>query len=126
MATDHSTIQTFPASRWIELQATGTNAEEVTLPTALTPLRLSILKSVETDKSTAAACSISFDQTLGDGDGMPSISEGSDLIQVASGVQLTNVTLPANGATRVSKMFVGGANSGWVNVAYDVAPGGGL
>lgn len=123
MAVDHSTIQTFPASRWVALHATAGNMTQVTLPTA-ERIRVCILKVLQSDKATATTGIVSFDQSLADAAAAPSIAAAADRIDIVSGGTLVDIYVPANKTTKATYMHLGGGTNGaWALVCYDV-PGG--
>lgn len=120
MAVDHSSISTFPASRWVALDATAGNGVRVTLPTQ-ERVRISVLSVLQSDKATATTGIVSFDQALADGAAIPAIAAGVDRINIASGSTLVDIYVPSNKTTRATYMHLGaGSNGAFALVAYDV------
>lgn len=122
MAADHSTIQTFPTSRWVALHATAGNGTRVTLPTA-ERVRISILSVLQSDRATATTGVVSFDQALADGAAIPAIADGVERVNIAAGGTLVDIVLGPNKTTRATYMHIAaGSNAAFALVSYD-APG---
>lgn len=120
MAVDHSTLTTFPITRWVELHATAGNMTRVALPLA-ERVRISILSVLQSDKATATTGIVSFDQSLADGAAAPTIAAAADRINIASGGTLVDIYVPGNKTTKATYMHLGGGTNGaWALICYDV------